>query len=69
MVFSLVGGAAVLLNYLTDLIDRVGVSPYIVTAIQGLDFSLFAVDFLCLVVFVSTEAWIFCREIMRQRLI
>ena len=67
--FSLVGGAAVLLNYLTSVIERVGVSFYIVTAIQGLEFFLFAVDFLCLVVCVSTEAWIFCREIMRQRLI
>ena len=54
-----------MLNFLTNLIEQVGVSPYIIMAIQGLEFFLFAVDFLCLVVFVGKEAWIFCREIIR----
>lgn len=67
VLFSLVGGAAVLLNYFTNLIEHVGVSPYVIMAIQGLEFFLFAVDFLCLVVFVSEETWIFCREIVRPR--
>jgi hypothetical protein len=65
VLFCLVGGAAVSLNYLTNLIERVGVSADIVLAIRGLELFLFAVDFLCLVVFVSKEAWDFCREIMR----
>ena len=57
-----------MLNYFTKLIELVGVSPYIIMAIQGLEFFLFAVDFLCLVIFISKEVWIICREIMRQRL-
>lgn len=54
-----------LLNYFTNLIEQVGVSPHIIMAVQGLGFFLFAVDFLCLVVFVGKEAWDFCRDIMR----
>lgn len=65
--FSLVGGAAVLLNYFTNLIERVGVSPHIIMAIEGQGYFLFAVDLLCLVVFVGKEAWDFCRDIMRLR--
>jgi hypothetical protein len=65
VLFSLVGGAAVSLNYFTNLIEQMGVSPHIITAIQGLGFFLFAVDFLCLVVFVGKEAWDFCRDIIR----
>ena len=65
VLFSLMGGAAVLLNYFTSLIERVGVSPHIIMTIQGLGYFLFAVDLLCLVVFVGKEAWDFCRDTMR----
>ena len=53
-----------LLNYFTNLIERLGVSPYLIMAIQGLEFFLFTADFLCLVLFVSKETWTFCRDIV-----
>jgi hypothetical protein len=65
VMFAVVGGAAVFLNYFTNLIEQLGISPYIVVAIQGLEFFLFAVDFLCLVIFIVKETWVFCREIIR----
>jgi hypothetical protein len=65
VLFTLVGVAAVLLNYFTNLIEQVGVSPYIIMAIQVLGLFLFAVDLLCLEVFISKEAWDFCRDIVR----
>jgi hypothetical protein len=55
VMFAVVGGAAVFLNYFTNLIEQLGISPYIVVAIQGLEFFLFAVDFLCLVIFIVKE--------------
>jgi hypothetical protein len=65
--FCLVAGAAVLLAYLTEVIERIGVSPYIVMAIRGLELFLLAVDLLCLMFFVGNEAWIFCRDTIRER--
>jgi hypothetical protein len=65
VLFSLVGAAAVSLNYLTNLIELEGVSAGVIIAMRVLELFLFAVDFLCLVVFVCKEAWDFCREIMR----
>jgi hypothetical protein len=53
VLFCLVGGAAVSLSYLTNLIELEGVSADIIIAIRGLELFLCAVDFLCLVVFVS----------------
>ena len=64
MLFALVGGATVLLNYGADLIAGTSVSHYIVEAIRGLEFFLFAVDFVCMVTFVIKETWIFLREIV-----
>ena len=64
LLFSMVGGVAVLLNYAVNLIQGSGVSPYMILAVQALEFFLFAVDFICLVVFVIKEAWILVREIV-----
>ena len=49
VMFGVVGGATVLLNYCADLSAATSVSRYIVAAIQGLEFFLFAADFICLV--------------------
>jgi hypothetical protein len=46
------------------LIAGTSVSHYIVEAIRGLEFFLFAVDFVCMVTFVIKETWIFLREIV-----
>ena len=59
------GGATYLLNWGTDLLSTTTVSRYIIYAVQGLEFFLFAADFICLVVFVIKETWIFLREILR----
>lgn len=64
--FSIVGGAAVFLHYLTSIIKKWGVDDYIIMAIQGLGFFIFSIDFLCLVVFILKEAWTFVRELMRE---
>ena len=63
--FSLIGGATILLHYATGLIEYSGVSPGIVRTIQALELFLFASDAVCLVVFVCYETWQFLREILR----
>ena len=63
-IFVILGSAAVMLHYIAEFIAASGVSPYIVLAVQALEFFLFAIDFMCMVVFVVREAWIFLREIV-----
>jgi hypothetical protein len=64
--FSLIGGVAVLLNYGTVLIERLGISWYAMLAVRGLETFLFVVDFLCIVVFVGAETWTFLRDVLRS---
>ena len=64
--FSLIGGATILLHYATGLIEYSGVSPGIVRTIQALELCVFASDAVRLVVFVWCETWRFLREILRS---
>jgi hypothetical protein len=41
------------------------ISPYILYGVQGMEFFLFAADFVCLVAFVVKETLIFLRDICR----
>jgi hypothetical protein len=68
VLFSIVGGVAVLLNQGTILIEGTGVSPYIVLAIRGLEFFLFAADLVCTVVFVAVETLILLRDVVSSGL-
>lgn len=65
LLFALVAGAAVFLNYCTVLIEGTGVSRYLVEAVRLLEFFLFACDFICFIVFQGKETWILLREIVR----
>lgn len=62
--FALVGAATVLLSRGADLIAASGISPYVVLAVRGLEFFLFAADVVCAVALVSMETWTFLREIV-----
>jgi hypothetical protein len=62
LLFGMVGGAAVVLNYLTQLMEGARLSPYILYAVHGLEFFLFAADFICLVAFIVKETLIFLRK-------
>jgi hypothetical protein len=65
--FSLVGGAAMIVNYFTVYIERSGVSPYILCGVQGLEFFLFAADFICMIVFIVKEVLIFIGDTVGRR--
>jgi hypothetical protein len=64
--FSLVGGVVVLLSQGTVLIERFGAPAYAMLAVRGLESFLFAIDLLCIVVFITAEAWTFLRDVMRS---
>lgn len=64
VLFTLVGGAAALLNVYTNLLSQAGISPLIVRAIHLTEYFLFAVDLLCFLVYVTRETWVLLREIV-----
>jgi len=66
LLFSVAGTTAVCLNYLTGLIEETHVSPYILSGVQGLEFLLFAADFICLLVFLIRETIMFLVDVWRS---
>ena len=56
--FALVGGAAALLHYYTQVLARLDMPTLILSAIKATEYFLFAVDLLCFVVYVSRETWV-----------
>jgi hypothetical protein len=64
--FSIVGGVVVLLSQGTILIERYGAPAYAMLAVRGLESFLFAIDFLCIMVFVTAETWTFLRDVIRS---
>ena len=64
--FTLIGGAAALLDYYTKVLAGLGMSPLIVEAIKATEFFLFAVDLLCFVVYTTRETWLLLRSIVRS---
>ena len=62
--FALVGGAAALLHYYTQALERLEMPALILTAIKGTEYFLFAVDLLCFVVYVSRETWLLLRAML-----
>ena len=59
VMFMVVGGAAYVLQIASDWIAEHHVSPYITYPMRGLEFFLFAVDFILFVLFFIREAWLF----------
>jgi hypothetical protein len=62
--FALVGGAAALLHYYTQVLERLDMPALILTAIKSTEYFLFAVDLLCFVVYVSRETWLLLRAML-----
>lgn len=62
--FALVGGAAALLHYYTEVLARLGMPPLILSAIKSTEYFLFAVDLLCFVVYVTRETWLLLRSML-----
>jgi hypothetical protein len=62
--FALVGGAAALLHYYTEILARLDMPAVIITAIKGTEYFLFAVDLLCFVVYVARETWLLLRAML-----
>ncbi|MEJ0047607.1 MAG: hypothetical protein WDN04_16870 [Rhodospirillales bacterium] len=63
--FTLIGGAAALLDYYTKVLAGLGMSPLIVEAIKATEYFLFAVDLICFVVYISRETWLLLRSMTR----
>lgn len=64
LLFALVGGAAALLHYYTEVLARIGMPPLILSAIKWTEYFLFAVDLLCFAVYVSRETWLLLRSML-----
>jgi hypothetical protein len=62
--FALVGGAAALLHYYTQVLERLDMPALILTAIKSTEYFLFAVDLLCFVVYVSRETWLLLKAML-----
>lgn len=62
--FALIGGAAALLNYYTRLLESVGMAPLIIKAIHLTEYFLFALDLICFLIYVTSEAWFLLRHIL-----
>jgi hypothetical protein len=62
--FTLIGGAAALLDYYTKILAGLGMSSIIIEAIKATEYFLFAVDLLCFVVYVSREAFLLLRSML-----
>jgi hypothetical protein len=62
--FTLIGGAAALLDYYTKVLAGLGMSPVIVEAIKATEYFLFAVDLICFVVYTTRETWLLLRSIV-----
>jgi hypothetical protein len=56
IIFGLITLAVLALHLLTHWVETQGISPYIVAALQTVEFVLFAVDVVCLFVFIFKEA-------------
>jgi hypothetical protein len=56
--FALVGGAAALLHFYTEVLSRLEMPWLILGAIRWTEYFLFAVDLLCFVIYVSRETWL-----------
>ena len=62
--FALVGGAAALLHYYTDLLAHLEMPWLILSAIKWTEYFLFAVDLLCFVIYVTRETWLLLRAML-----
>jgi hypothetical protein len=63
--FSLIGGAAVLLHYLIGAIEYSRVSISVVRTLQLMELFLFASDMTCFAVFMMKETLTFIRGVLR----
>ena len=64
VLFALIGGAAALLDFYTRFLGRVGIPWAIQETIKFMEYFLFAVDLVCLVVYVSREAFLLLRAMV-----
>ncbi len=62
--FTLIGGAAALLDYYTKVLAGFGMSPIVIDAIKVTEYLLFAIDLLCFVVYVLRETWFLLRAML-----
>jgi len=62
--FTLIGGAAALLDYYTKVLAGFGMSPIIIHAIKATEYMLFGVDLLCFVIYVMRETWLLVRAML-----
>ena len=62
LLFAVVGAGAMVLSYLTGVLENAVLPSYIVYGVQGLEFFLFSADFICLAAFITKESIIFVRE-------
>ena len=64
--FVLVGLAAYVLHHFADWLAQAGLSEFIVLPIRGLEFLLFAIDFVLALVYIFREAVLFMRSLFRS---
>lgn len=62
--FALLGGAAALLHYYTQVLARLEMPVLILSAIKYTEYFLFGIDLLCFVVYVSRETWLLLRAML-----
>jgi hypothetical protein len=62
--FTLIGGAAALLDYYTKILAGFGMAPIVIDAIKATEYLLFGVDLLCFVVYVTRETWLLLRAML-----
>ena len=65
--FALVGAAAALLHYYTELLAKLGMPYIILEAIKATEYFLFAVDMVCFIVYVGRETWLLLRSMLRHQ--
>ena len=62
--FGMIAGAVWVLHVVTAALQTAGLPPYILSVLTFVEYLLFAIDVLSLVVFVSTECVTFLRHLL-----
>jgi len=66
ILFIVIGAAVVALHWFVTWMAAQGVSDYLITVLQGLEYAVFALDALAYVWFLVRVSWKFLREIAEQ---
>lgn len=66
VLFMAIGAAVVALHWFVTWMAAQGVSSYLITVLQGLEYAVFALDTLAYVWFLVRVSWKFLREIAEQ---